>query len=64
MMREELVRRRRWVSDAQFVDLLGLTNLIPGPNSTEMAIHLGYTRAGAWGLVLAAPASSCPRCSS
>ena len=52
MMREELVRRRRWVSDAQFIDLLGLTNLIPGPNSTEMAIHLGYRRAGAWGLVL------------
>jgi len=52
MMREELVRRRRWVSDAQFIDLLGITNLIPGPNSTEMAIHLGYLRAGAWGLVL------------
>ena len=52
MMREELVRRRRWVSDAAFVDLLGLTNLIPGPNSTEMAIHLGYVRAGPWGLVL------------
>jgi chromate transporter len=52
MMREDLVRRRRWVSDEQFLDLLGITNLIPGPNSTEMAIHLGYTRAGAWGLVL------------
>jgi len=52
MMREELVRRRRWVSDAQFIDLLGITNLIPGPNSIEMAIHLGYLRAGAWGLVL------------
>ena len=52
MMREELVRRRRWVSDAQFIDLLGITNLIPGPNSTEMAIHLGYLRAGLWGLVL------------
>ena len=52
MMREELVRRRRWVSDAQFIDLLGITNLTPGPNSTEMAIHLGYLRAGAWGLVL------------
>jgi len=51
MMREELVRRRRWVSDAQFIDLLGITNLIPGPNSTEMAIHLGYTRAGWPGLV-------------
>src|SRR5690348_571952 len=52
MMREDLVRRRRWVTDAEFLDLLGITNLIPGPNSTEMAIHLGYTRAGAWGLVL------------
>jgi len=52
MMREELVRRRRWVTDEQFIDLLGITNLIPGPNSTEMAIHLGYTRAGVWGLVL------------
>jgi chromate transporter len=51
MMREELVRRRRWVSDERFLDLLGITNLIPGPNSTEMAIHLGYVRAGAWGLV-------------
>src|SRR5436309_242279 len=49
LMREELVRRRRWLSDAQFVDLLGITNLIPGPNSTEMAIHLGYTRAGGVG---------------
>ncbi|HEV8472539.1 MAG TPA: chromate efflux transporter [Methylomirabilota bacterium] len=51
VMREELVRRRRWVSDERFLDLLGITNLIPGPNSTEMAIHLGYVRAGAWGLV-------------
>jgi chromate transporter len=52
MMREDLVRRRRWVSDEQFLDLLGITNLIPGPNSTEMAIHLGYIRAGPWGLVV------------
>src|SRR5207249_10288764 len=52
MMREDLVRRRRWVTDDEFLYLLGITNLIPGPNSTEMAIHLGYTRAGAWGLVL------------
>jgi chromate transporter len=51
MMRQELVHRRRWVSDERFLDLLGLTNLIPGPNSTEMAIHLGYVRAGWWGLV-------------
>src|SRR2546423_7218748 len=51
MMREEVVRRRRWLSDEQFVDLLGATNLIPGPNSTEMAIHLGYLRAGWPGLI-------------
>lgn len=52
MMRDEVVRRRRWIADAQFLDLLGMTNLIPGPNSTEMAIHLGYVRAGWPGLVL------------
>lgn len=52
LMREEIVRRRRWVSDERFLDLLGMTNLIPGPNSTEMAIHLGYVRAGWPGLLL------------
>ena len=46
MMRDEFVNRRRWVSDQEFLDLVGATNLIPGPNSTEMAIHLGYRRAG------------------
>ncbi len=50
MMRDETVRRRHWLSDAQFLDLLGLANLIPGPSSTEMAIYLGYRRAGAAGL--------------
>ncbi len=53
MMREELVRRRGWVSDERFVDLMGATNLIPGPNSTELAIHLGYDRARWRGLLLA-----------
>lgn len=53
MMRDELVRRRGWVDDARFVDLMGATNLIPGPNSTELAIHLGFDR-GRWrGLLLA-----------
>jgi chromate transporter len=52
MMRDEFVRRRRWVTDERFLDLLGMTNLIPGPNSTEMAIHLGYVRAGWPGLLL------------
>jgi chromate transporter len=52
LMRDEVVRRRRWVTDERFLDLLGMTNLIPGPNSTEMAIHLGYVRAGWPGLLL------------
>jgi chromate transporter len=53
MMRQELVQRRRWLPDARFLDLLGATNFIPGPNSTELAIHLGYLRAGWPGLLTA-----------
>lgn len=53
MMREEVVRRRGWVDDARFLDLVGATNLIPGPNSTELAIHLGFDRARWRGLVVA-----------
>jgi len=53
MMEEEVVRRRRWLSREQFLDLLGATNLIPGPNSTEMAIHIGMVRAGLSGLIVA-----------
>ena len=52
MMREEVVRRRGWLNEDSFLDLLGATNLIPGPNSTEMAIHLGYLRAGWQGLIV------------
>ena len=51
-MREELVRRRGWIDDAAFVDLLGASNLIPGPTSTELAIHIGHRRAGWPGLVV------------
>ena len=53
MMRDEVVRRRRWIDDSEFLDLVGATNLIPGPNSTELAIHLGHRRAGTRGLVVA-----------
>ncbi len=53
LMEEEFVRRRAWVSHAEFIDLLGATQLIPGPNSTEMALHLGHRRAGLPGLVVA-----------
>src|SRR4051812_39436756 len=53
LMRNEVVGRRKWLSEQQFLDLLGASNLIPGPTSTELAIYLGYTRAGPAGLVLA-----------
>lgn len=46
LMHHETVRRRRWIDDQRFLDLVGATNLIPGPNATEMAIHLGLIRAG------------------
>lgn len=51
LMEDEVVRRRRWLRREHFLDLLGATNLIPGPNSTEMAIHVGYVRAGWRGLL-------------
>jgi chromate transporter len=53
MMEDEVVRRRSWMTHEHFLDLLGATNLIPGPNSTEMALHIGHTRAGWKGLVVA-----------
>lgn len=53
MMDDEVVKRRRWMDREKLLDLLGITNLIPGPNSTELAIHIGYERAGLKGLVIA-----------
>lgn len=53
MMEDDLVRRRSWISKEEFLDLLGATQLIPGPNSTEMAIHIGYKTAGWRGLLVA-----------
>ncbi|GAB4327801.1 MAG: chromate efflux transporter [Dehalococcoidia bacterium] len=53
MMHDEVVVRRRWLTDQHFLDLVGATNLIPGPNSTEMAIHIGFARGRVAGLVLA-----------
>lgn len=52
MMEDEVVRRRRWLTREQFLDLLGVVNLIPGPNSTEMAIQIGYRVAGWRGLLI------------
>jgi chromate transporter len=53
LMRDEVVGRRRWLTDQEFLDLVSGANLIPGPNSTELAIHIGYRVAGWWGLLAA-----------
>jgi chromate transporter len=53
MMHDEVVVRRKWMTEQHFLDMVGATNLIPGPNSTEMAIHIGYARARWRGLVAA-----------
>ena len=53
LMEEEVVRRKKWMSPQHFLDLVGATNLIPGPNSTEMTMHIGYERSGWKGLVVA-----------
>jgi chromate transporter len=53
IMEDELVERRKWLSREAFLDLLGASNLIPGPSSSELAIHIGYLRAGWGGLLVA-----------
>lgn len=52
MYHDEVVKRRKWIDEQHFLDLLGATQLIPGPNSTEMVMHIGYLRAGWPGLIL------------
>jgi chromate transporter len=53
LMEEEVVKKRAWISEEHFLDLVGATNLIPGPNSTEMTMHIGHERAGWKGLFVA-----------
>src|ERR687886_2268858 len=53
MMRNEIVDRRQWMEEQEFLDLVGASSLIPGPNSTELAIHIGRVRAGWRGLLVA-----------
>jgi chromate transporter len=53
MMEAEIVEKRKWMTKQHFLDLVGATNLIPGPNSTEMTMHCGHERAGFWGLFVA-----------
>lgn len=62
MMHDEVVKKRQWISAQEFLDMLGATNLLPGPNSTEMAIHVGAKRAGwlgflAGGMCFTAPST-------
>src|SRR5262245_36920808 len=59
-MRREVVERRGWMTDAEMVDLVGVTSLIPGPNSTELAMLVGLRRAGRVGLLLAGAAFIVP----
>ncbi len=60
MLRNEVVTHRKWMTDDEFLDMLGATNLIPGPNSTEMFIHIGRLRAGTVGLIAAGTAFILP----
>lgn len=53
MMQDEVVNKRKWLTEQHFLDLIGATNLIPGPNSTEMAIHIGHEKGGWKGLIIA-----------
>ncbi len=53
MMRDEVVKKRKWMDEQHFLDLIGATNLIPGPNSTEMTMHIGHERAGWKGMIVA-----------
>ena len=53
IMEDDVVRRRRWLTRAHFMDMLAATQLVPGPNSTEMAIHIGYVQQGLRGLIVA-----------
>src|SRR5215469_9728460 len=53
LIEDEIVRKRNWVTRQQFLDMLGAANLIPGPTSTEMAINVGFIRAGWTGLCVA-----------
>jgi chromate transporter len=60
MMEDEVVRRRRWVSSERFLDLMSAASLLPGPSSSELAIFIGYERAGALGLLVAGACFICP----
>ena len=62
MIHREVVEKRKWMDEKHFLDLVGATSLIPGPNSTEMVIHCGYQRAGVWGLIISGVSFIFPAC--
>ena len=62
MIHKEVVQNRKWMSEEHFLDLVGATSLIPGPNSTEMVIHCGYQRGGVLGLLIAGISFIFPAC--
>ena len=53
MMEKEIIEKRKWMTHEEFLDLIGITNIIPGPNSTQMTMQCGYVRGGYLGLILA-----------
>ncbi len=53
MMQDEVVNKKKWMDEQHFLDMISATNMIPGPNSTEMAIHIGYHKGGWKGLIVA-----------
>lgn len=60
MLEEEVVTRRQWLDRSRFLDLMGATNLVPGPNSTQMVIHVGYIHGGVLGLIVSGVAFLMP----
>jgi chromate transporter len=52
LLQRELVERKKWMDQSEFLGLIGITNLVPGPNSTEMVMHMGYKKGKALGLIL------------
>lgn len=62
MIHREVVQKRQWMDEEHFLDLVGATSLIPGPNSTEMVIHCGYQRGGVLGLITSGVSFLLPAC--
>ena len=60
MMEDDCVEKRKWLSKEEFAEMLGITNMLPGPNATEMAIHIGYVKGGKLGAIMSGLAFTLP----